>query len=202
MVGQRLGAYCICTVCEWAEITMWKLSTVLHSKHWWKQCVFWRDGSSHIGNKGCRHTVNVQNCGSLSRCLIWLGVTLDGWQQVTGFYCLQGKTTRWSNFLWMEPFFQFPLHMYCYLQRCSTKNAHGEVGGVDKTIFGTWIKNVWRPFSYDKESTHTHTHTYIYIYIYLIMDEFSVHLMAECVNAVPGCSNEVDVILSGGYTSK
>ena len=36
---------------------------------------------------------------------------------------------------------------------------------------------------------------------YLLMDEFSVHLMASCRNQIKGCGTTIDYIL-GGYRSK
>ena len=48
---------------------------------------------------------------------------------------------------------------------------------------------IWKPFCHNKNST------------YLLMDEFSVHLMAECVKPIQDCGTEVDFVLAG-YTSK
>ena len=60
---------------------------------------------------------------------------------------------------------------------------------VDERVFLLWIEKIWKPFSTEKASS------------YLLMDEFSVHLMWNCVNPIQDCGTEVDFVL-GGYTSK
>ena len=55
-------------------------------------------------------------------------------------------------------------------------------------LFLEWVICAWAPYagSFD-DST------------YLLMDEFSVHLTSECVNAIQSQGTEVDFI-AGGYT--
>ena len=61
---------------------------------------------------------------------------------------------------------------------------------VDHRVFKNWIDQVWAPFALEKGDM-----------TYLLMDKFSVHLMASCSNQIKGCGTTIDYIL-GGYTSK
>ena len=59
---------------------------------------------------------------------------------------------------------------------------------VDCHVFLLWINSVWSPFCAGAgDST------------YLLLDEFSVHMMSDCTQAIQGCGMEVDFI-PGGYT--
>jgi hypothetical protein len=71
----------------------------------------------------------------------------------------------------------------------SSVYAVQEKAWMDKRVFLEWVEKIWKPFCQNKNST------------YLLMDEFSVHLMTECVNSIQDCGTEVDFVL-GGYTSK
>ena len=50
-------------------------------------------------------------------------------------------------------------------------------------------RKVWQPFSLLKP------------HLYLIMDEYTVHLMKSCLNAIQDCKTEVDFVIQG-YMSK
>ena len=134
-------------------------------------------GSVTLASRGSK-TVSVKNCGSSQRCSILLGATMDG-NKLPPFIVYRGKPGGRISREWLNTS-DFPSEYIYEVQ---------EKAWVDKTVFLTWIEKFWRPYSYKKKST------------YLIMDEFSVHLMAECVNAIQDCGTEVDFIL-GGYTSK
>jgi DDE superfamily endonuclease len=61
---------------------------------------------------------------------------------------------------------------------------------VDHRDIKNWIDQVWTPFALEKGDM-----------TYLLMDEFSVHLIASCSNQIKGCETTIDYII-GGYTSK
>ena len=70
------------------------------------------------------------------------------------------------------------------------KFIYQENSWVDQRVFKHWIAEVWRPFTAERADK-----------TYLLMDEFSVHLVTSCCNAIKECGSEVDYIL-GGYTSR
>ena len=59
---------------------------------------------------------------------------------------------------------------------------------VDMHVFLQWINTVWSPFC-----TEVGDETY------RLLDEFSVHMKSECMQAIQGLGTEVDFI-PGGYT--
>ena len=73
---------------------------------------------------------------------------------------------------------------------CQTRIFTGNSLDINKIIFLIWIEKVWKPsFTREKQSS------------YLTMDEFSVHMMSNCVREIQNCDTEVDSVV-GGYTSK
>jgi len=134
-------------------------------------------GSVTLADKGSR-TVSVKSSGSSSRCSILLGVTMDG-KKLPPFIIFRGKPNGRIAREWTGNT-DYPT---------SSIYAVQEKAWVDKEVFLQWIKKVWKPFCTNKGPT------------YLLMDEFSVHMMSECVNSIQDCGTEVDFVL-GGYTSK
>ena len=72
----------------------------------------------------------------------------------------------------------------------SMKYVCQEKAWVDQRVFKHWIAEVWKSFIAERADKS-----------YLLMDEFSVHLLTTCCNAIKECGSEVDCIL-GDYTSK
>ena len=64
-----------------------------------------------------------------------------------------------------------------------------DMAWVDLRVFKNWVDQVWAPFALKKGDR-----------TFLLMDEFSVHLMASS-NQIKECATTIDYIL-GGYTSK
>ena len=60
---------------------------------------------------------------------------------------------------------------------------------VDQRIFLIWVEKVWKPFTQRKKTS------------YFLMDEFSVHMQSECIEAMQRCGTEVDTIVAG-YTGR
>ena len=134
-------------------------------------------GSITLSDQGSR-TVSVKSSGTSARCSILLGVTMDG-NKLPPFVVFKGRqggriAREWTGAT------EYPR---------SSVYAVQEKAWMDKRVFVEWIEKVWKPFCENKSST------------YLLMDEFSVHLMTECVNPIQDCGTEVDFVL-GGYTSK
>lgn len=134
-------------------------------------------GSLTLANRGSR-TVSVKSSGTSARCSILLGVTMDG-NKLPPFVIFRGKpggriAREWTGNT------EYP-HSSVY--------AVQEKAWMDKRVFLEWVEKIWKPFCQNKTST------------YLLMDEFSVHLMTDCVNSIQDCGTEVDFVL-GGYTSK
>ena len=74
-----------------------------------------------------------------------------------------------------------------YPQSCTYAVQHK--AWIDRSVFMMWIEKVWKQFCVGKVST------------YLLMDECSVHMCGECVQAIQSCGTDVDFI-PGGYTGK
>jgi hypothetical protein len=62
---------------------------------------------------------------------------------------------------------------------------------MDQKCFLDWNTRVWTPFN-QRPSAPGHGS-------YIIMDEFKVHLMGTCLNAIQNTGTEVDFV-SGGHT--
>jgi hypothetical protein len=62
---------------------------------------------------------------------------------------------------------------------------------MDQKRFLDWNTMVWTPFI-QRPAASEHGS-------YMIMDEFKVHLMGTCINAIQNTGTEVDFV-SGGYT--
>ena len=105
-----------------------------------------------------------------------LGVTLNG-EKLTPLVVFKGQ----PNGRIARTFNMMPASMK-YV--CQAK------AWVDQRVFKHQIAEVWRPYTVERASK-----------TYLLMDEFSVNLMAPCCNAIKVCGSEVDYIL-GGCTSK
>ena len=135
------------------------------------------NGSITLADRGSR-TVSVKSSGASARCSILLGVTMDG-NKLPPFVIFRGKPGGRISREWTGNT-AYP---------SSSVYAVQEKAWMDKRVFLEWVEKIWKPFCQNKNST------------YLLMDEFSVHLMAECVNSIQDCGTEVDFVL-GGYTSK
>jgi DDE superfamily endonuclease len=128
-----------------------------------------------LANKGDK-TVSLKTTGTSMRCPVLLGVTLNG-EKLTSLAVFKGQT----NGRTARTFNVMPASMKYLCQ---------EKAWVDQRVFTYWIAEVWKPFTVQRADK-----------TYLFMDEFSVHLMTTCCNAIKDCGSEVDYIL-GGYTSK
>ena len=110
------------------------------------------------------------------RCTVLLGGIMNGGKQtpLVGFKGKpDGRIAR--NFGGM------PASMRCVRQ---------ERAWVEHRVFKNWMDQVWAPFALWKGDR-----------TYLLMDEFSIDLMASCSNQIKGCGATIDYIL-GGCTSK
>jgi hypothetical protein len=62
---------------------------------------------------------------------------------------------------------------------------------MDQKFFLDWNTRVWTPFTHNPSASGHGS--------YMIMDEFKVHLMGTCLNAIQNIGTEVDFVI-GGYT--
>ena len=134
-------------------------------------------GAITLANRGTR-TISVRTSGSSSRCTILLGISMSG-EKLPPFIVYKGKPNGRIAREWTGTT-DFPNSAIYAVQ---------DKAWVDERVFLLWIEKIWKPFSTEKASS------------YLLMDEFSVHLMLNCVNPIQDCGTEVDFVL-GGYTSK
>ena len=135
-------------------------------------------GKITLADRG-QKTVSVSSTGSSSRCTILLGVTMDG-TKLPPFVIFKGKQGGRITKEWSARNTEYPTTAFYTVQ---------EKAWIDKRVFIEWVEKVWKPYCDNKANT------------YLLMDEFSVHLMTDCVRAIQDCGTEIDYIL-GGYTSK
>ena len=133
------------------------------------------EGGLTLAEKGDK-TVPLKTTGTSMRCTVLLGVTIN-WEKLTPFVVFMGKPDgRIARYFGGMP--------------DSMRYICQDKAWVDHRVFKNGINLVWAPFALEKgDST------------YLLMDEFSVHLMASCSNQIKGCGTTIDYIL-GGYTSK
>jgi DDE superfamily endonuclease len=127
-----------------------------------------------LANKGDK-TVSLKTTGTSIWCTMLLGVTLNG-EKLTPLVVFKGQ----PNGRIARTFNMMPVSMK-YV--CQAK------AWVDQRVFKHCIAVVWRPFTVERTDK-----------IYLLMDEFSVHLMATCCDVIKECGSEVDYIL-GDYSS-
>ena len=128
-----------------------------------------------LANKGDK-TVSLRTTGTSMWCTMLLGVTLNG-EKLTPLVVFKGQ----PNGRIARTFNMMPASMK-YV--CQAK------AWVDQRVFKHCIAEVWKPFTVERADK-----------TYLLIDEFSVHLMATCCNAIKECGLEVDYIL-GDYSSK
>ena len=140
-------------------------------------------GSKTLATRGER-TIGLRTTGNSNRCTVLLGVTMSG-EKLPPFIVFTGtRDGRISRQLGLLDNNQqlFPV---------SIKYACQPKAWVDTDIFLQWIEKVWQPFALGKGGEPTH----------LLMDDFTVHKVGRCVDAIKNCGTEVDFVLPG-YTSR
>jgi hypothetical protein len=140
-------------------------------------------GSKTLATRGER-TIGLRTTGNSNRCTVLLGVTMSG-EKLPPFIVFTGtRDGRISRQLGLLDNNQqlFPV---------SIKYACQPKAWVDTDIFLQWIEKVWQPFALEKGGEPTH----------LLMDDFTVHKVGRCVDAIKNCGTEVDFVLPG-YTSR
>jgi DDE superfamily endonuclease len=133
------------------------------------------EGGLTLAEKGDK-TVSLKTTGTSMRCTVLIGVTMNG-EKLARLVVFKGKPDGRIA----RNFGGMPASMRYICQ---------DKAWVDHRVFKNWIDQVWAPFALEKGDN-----------TYLMMDEFSVHLMASCSNQIKGCGTTIDYIL-GGYTSK
>ena len=125
-----------------------------------------------------QRTVSIRKSGSTQRCTVLLGVTMDG-RKLPPLIIFKGLPHGWIMREFGVAANRYPEGQAYTVQQKAWVDCH---------VFLLWINSVWSPFCAGAgDST------------YLLMDEFSVHMMSDCVRAIQGCGTEVDFI-PGGYT--
>ena len=128
------------------------------------------EGGLTLAEKGDK-TVSLKTTGTSMKSTGLLGVTMNG-ETMTPLMVLKekpdGRIAR--NFGGMPT---------------SMRYISEDKAWVDHRVFKNWIDQVWASFACEKGDR-----------AYLLMDEFSVHLMASCSNQIKGCGTTIDYIHS------
>ena len=120
--------------------------------------------------------------GTSGRCTVLLGVSLSR-EKLPPFIVFKGTSdARISRQLAINPPNEFPV---------SVKYSCQARAWVNPTVFLNWIEQVWKPWTQGFLGEPTN----------LLMDDFSVHKICKCVDAIKSCGNKVDYIIPG-YTSQ
>ena len=139
-------------------------------------------GSLTLEKCGAR-TIGMKTSGTSVCCTVILGVTLSG-DKLPPFIVFKGTSdARISRQLAINPPNEFPV---------SVKHSCQAGAWVDQTVFLNWIEQVWKPWTQGFLGEPT----------YLLMDDFSVHKICKCVDAIKSCGTEVDQYITPGYTSQ
>ena len=113
------------------------------------------------------NTMSLKTSGSLMRCSILLGVTLNG-EKLTPLVVFKRK----SNGRIAKNFAGMPASMRYVCQ---------DKARVDQRVFKYWNMEIWAPFAL-KEDNPTD----------LLMDELSINLMSNCCNQSKDCGPDID----------
>jgi hypothetical protein len=125
-----------------------------------------------------QRTVSIRNNGSSARATCLLGVTMSG-HKLPPLIIFKGQPGGRISREFTNPAFNYPQDCIYNVQPKAWNEAR---------VFLDWKHRVLAPYAATKEHG-----------VYLLMDEFSVHLKAECVHAIQGLGVEVDYI-PAGYT--
>ena len=131
--------------------------------------IFDMEGGLTLAEKGGK-TVPLKTTGTSMRCTVLLGVTMNE-EKLTPFVIFKGKPDGRiaKNFAGMPASMRYV---------CQDK------AWVDHRVFKNWIDQVWAPFALEKGDR-----------TYLLMDEFSVHLMASCNNQIKDVGQQLTTFL-------
>jgi DDE superfamily endonuclease len=123
------------------------------------------EGGLTLAEKGDK-TVSLKTTGTSMRCTVLIGVTMNG-MKLTPLMIFKGKPCgRISRNVGGMP---ASMRYICQGKAC-----------VDHRVFKNWIYQIWAPFALEKGDRTN-----------LLMDEFSVHLMASCSNQIKGCGTTI-----------
>jgi hypothetical protein len=147
---------------------------------------FDQEAGETLANRGDR-TSGQAVTGSANRCTVLLAVTMSG-GKLPPYIIFKGKDARgsrvWKEFATTEAMtkFGYPEEAFYAVQ----PNAW-----MDEKRFLDWTERVWKPFIV-RPAASAHGS-------YMIMDEFKVHLMSSCLNALQDIGTGVDFVV-GRYT--
>ena len=129
-----------------------------------------------LESRGSR-SVAMRSSGSNNRCTVLLAVSMSG-EKLPPFIVFKGVPNGRISREFGNG--NYPTDCIYDVQ---------EKAWVDQRIFLIWVEKVWKPFTQRKKTS------------YFLMDEFSVHMQSECIEAMQRCGTEVDTIVAG-YTSR
>ena len=125
----------------------------------------------------------MKTSGTPGHCTVLLGVTLSG-EKLFLFIVIKGTGDgRVCRLLAINPPNEFPVSVKYFCQAMAL---------VEQTVFLNGIEQVWKPWTQGFLGEPT----------YLPMDDFSVHKVGNCVDAIKSCGTEVDQYVTPGYTSQ
>jgi len=113
-------------------------------------------------------TIGMKTSGTSVCCTVLLGVTLSG-DKLPPVIVFKGTSdARISRQLAINPPNEFPV---------SVKHSCQARAWVDQTVFLNWIEQFWKIWTQGFLGEPT----------YLLMDDFSVHKVGNCVDAIKSC---------------
>jgi hypothetical protein len=147
---------------------------------------FYQDAGETLANLGNRMTGQAAT-GSANHCTVLLAVKMSG-KKLPPYIVFKGKYTRGSR-VWKEFATPEARTKFCYPEEAFY--AVHPNSWMDEKRFLDLTARVWKRFTVLPAAS---AHGY-----YMIMDEFKVHLMSSCLNALQDTGTEVDFVV-GGYT--
>jgi hypothetical protein len=148
---------------------------------------FDQEAGETLANCGDR-TIDQAVTGSTNRCTVLLAVIMYG-GEMPPYMVFKGKDTRnvrvWKYFATTEKRtkFGYPEDAFYSVQ---------PKAWMDKKRFLDWTVRVWTPFTVSPAASAHGS--------YIIMNEFKVHLISRCLNALQDTGTAVYVVV-GRYTS-
>jgi hypothetical protein len=132
-------------------------------------------------------TIGCAATGSSNRCIVLLGVTMDG-EKLPPFIIFKGANTPRSKIT--KEFDSVKSRGKCGYPKGMFYTVQAKAW-MDKARMHDWIDTVWIPYN---NATRHGCHD-----MYLLMDEFSVHLMGEINHKINKLGTGTEFV-PGGYT--
>jgi transposase-like protein len=147
---------------------------------------FYQASGETLANRGDK-MIGCAVTGSANRWTVLLACTMSG-EKLPPYIVFKGKDTRGSR-VWKEFSTEAKRAEHGYPEE--SLYAVQDKAWTYQTHFLDWNTRVWTPFTQRPAASGYGS--------YMIMDEFKVHLMVTCLNAIQNNGTEVDFVI-GSYT--